>query len=699
MEETRDKDYNPVAARQSVQGRANPDPNGFDYSLPFLVMLQSAMAHDGMPPWTPFPRKRDMALNKFYMGEPQLVGAVYSLTARIKALGIKIEGGRNQKAYAQAMLNDAHLGAGVREFTGSLATDWLTKDNGMFFELIGRGNPSQALTSKVTGVAALDPIQCMRTGDPRYPVIYTNPTTGEHHKLHHTRVVAAASMRQTQEQARGVGYCAVSRALKWSKYFADVLIYKHERLRGQVPALGYGSGFTRKVFEEALQHQSVKDKGDGFAVFQNIPFLLSPGAGNTSSNTTLGLLELASLGDSFNFADELNMYMQSMALTFGVDTREFWAATESGATKADATVQHLKARGKGLGDLITTIESAINQALPEGVIFSFEFQDDEQDAQRANIHALHVANFKSLKQSGIITQKTAENHLVDLGVLKPHLLAQDVEVADAAPVSDLSDDQSGINEDTEDTEDDAPSDAEQDDVEPNDDEEDEDSPPPRGRRGKRLESGNYQRRGKVSIRPKAAAFVPAEKAIADTRAEFDVEFGALLAAGIERDLKKSDWVKEAYTLLEYFIRRAGMDGLADGGVQTDTFDPEEETAVDAIVTEQLQYVGGLADALYASKPTLDANSIPTKLSLWWNGSVYPAYMAMRAAADANGMYEWRRGGTKDSCKDCRRLDGQRHRMKTWTRRGWIPRSKKLACGGRRCACDLVRVTGRAYGRF
>jgi hypothetical protein len=47
---------------------------------------------------------------------------------------------------------------------------------------------------------------------------------------------------------------------------------------------------------------------------------------------------------------------------------------------------HQKAKGKGIGDLITTIERAVNWHLfPKRVTFAFSFQDDEEDAARAAI--------------------------------------------------------------------------------------------------------------------------------------------------------------------------------------------------------------------------------------------------------------------------------------------------------------------------
>ena len=105
---------------------------------------------------------------------------------------------------------------------------------------------------------------------------------------------------------------------------------------------------------------------------------------------------------------------------FPVDAREIWPATASGATKADAMLSHLKARGKGPGQIMQTIERQMNQKfLPDTLTFQFDFQDDEQDAMQAEIRDVRSQRHERNVGGGIITVRTAREQMLSDGDLTP----------------------------------------------------------------------------------------------------------------------------------------------------------------------------------------------------------------------------------------------------------------------------------------
>jgi hypothetical protein len=65
------------------------------------------------------------------------------------------------------------------------------------------------------------------------------------------------------------------------------------------------------------------------------------------------------------------------------------------------------------------------------------------------------------------------------------------------------------------------------------------------------------------------------------------------------------------------------------------------------------------------------------------------------------MYEFTGEDGAESCSDCQRLKGQRHRMKDWTRKGLRPRvdTSAFECGGWMCQHVLARTTDRASGKW
>jgi hypothetical protein len=67
--------------------------------------------------------------------------------------------------------------------------------------------------------------------------------------------------------------------------------------------------------------------------------------------------------------------------------REFWPLSSGSlGTATETEVMHQKAKGKGIGKVISTLERAINwKVLPSSIEFKFDFQDDEEDLLRAQI--------------------------------------------------------------------------------------------------------------------------------------------------------------------------------------------------------------------------------------------------------------------------------------------------------------------------
>jgi hypothetical protein len=150
------------------------------------------------------------------------------------------------------------------------------------------------------------------------------------------------------------------------------------------------------------------------------------------------------------------------------------------------------------------------------------------------------------------------------------------------------------------------------------------------------------------------------------------------------------------SFLKNYGLKAYKDGLSQGGVNVEALDPDDNAEYMRVFVEQSQYVSGFAEDVFVKK-AVNAGNIQDR-ALMWGKSLQAFNDEGLASADANGMYMYRRGLTSDSCVDCRHLDGQVHRLKTFKKRGKMPRSNRLACKGYRCLCYLERTTERARGR-
>jgi len=192
----------------------------------------------------------------------------------------------------------------------------------------------------------------------------------------------------------------------------------------------------------------------------------------------------------------------------------------------------------------------------------------------------------------------------------------------------------------------------------------------------------------------------AAKAIQATRLDFENALEDLLAEIMAGGITKSR-ARVAFmnlmNLIDVHGNKAARDGFADGGVDAEP-DADEQAEIDTLIREQRQYVNSLLSMLYSDEDSITAAMAEQKPSMWFNKSIYPIYTLALGLADKNGMYEWVYGAT-EHCDDCQRLNGQRHRMKDWTRRRLLPKADTLECKGFNCKCNLVRSTGKAQGRF
>jgi hypothetical protein len=151
---------------------------------------------------------------------------------------------------------------------------------------------------------------------------------------------------------------------------------------------------------------------------------------------------------------------------------------------------------------------------------------------------------------------------------------------------------------------------------------------------------------------------------------------------------------------------AYIEGLAAGGVGADDLDDDDRAAIDAWEAGQRAYVGGLWEAvgdyrkarrgMERAERDAGQRAIQERIGLW-AGALRDLSGLGKASALANMLVTWQLGATELHCRVCNRLDGQRHRLKWFTGRGYIPQengSEKLDCGGWRCLCTLRDTKGK-----
>lgn len=641
------KAYDPKLARQSVQAQALPSPID---DLPFglgrsegMLWINMGKFAEEVPPWSIYPGARDDYLRNLAKYEPMLASGLYSMKTRMVTLGFEAQGGKVAKNRAKFILDGADFGKGIESLLSKGTDDLLSTDNGLFIERYGPGRPDTFLPRKrILGIAHLDSRRCYRTFNPVFPVIYDNPETGQMHKMHFSRIVATADNIQPIERARGIGYCAVSRALQWVRIIRDTLTYREEKVAGRFTrGIGLVTGISKNQLEEALKAERNDAESAGLVVYKGIPIIAAPGY-QGKSDADIILKDLASIPDGFEFESDLTLYAYVLAFAFGVDAREFWPATAAGATKADATVQNQKARGRGIGALIRTWEWVLRQCLPETVEFTFDFTDDEQDLMQHQVQGARINNLARLQQMGAFSAMEIRATAIAEGMVDPAV----IDAANSPPVEEGAPDEGEI-------------------TTPQREPSDENTP--------------------ESEDEKTSDNTPFAKSLNSYQSSI---YAA--ARGLWRgDLNAMQFADSMDGTVRRGLTQGWYEGAAQCGIKPADLTDEEIDALQVLILSNAQYIGGLADYIAANTKAggVTFSSLEPRLHLWVN-RYNEARNKGQQLACADKKLRWRLGATETHCDDCANADGRVYRASTWEKYGWRPQAPELMCTGINCDCSF-----------
>ena len=387
----------------------------------FLGILElGRIGDEEVPPYGD--PSRDRYLRKLVREEvePILTGAIGSFIARFVALGWSVVGGRNKALRAQRMLAGAEAGQGWDIFLSKVLEDMLVCDKGGFIELgtLGRHGP-------VVELFHLDACCCRLTGNAETPVLYV-PEVGSRRRevipLDRYHVVHLPLMPSPDERRKNLGFSPVSRALFAAQILRAINQYQFEKLSNLPPeGLLLLGNISRRKWKEALAEAEAERMNKRLKSYRALLVLSGQ---DPTKPPTAEIVSFSSLPEHFNLKTTVEIYVKTLALALGVDVAEIWQIEHVGATKASVTIQHQKARGKGIGLIISMLERAINyHALPSGVVFRFDLPDDEQDRMRAEIKGQKILNVRRLFETNrpdgesIISRQEARALLVEEGIL------------------------------------------------------------------------------------------------------------------------------------------------------------------------------------------------------------------------------------------------------------------------------------------
>lgn len=630
----------------------------------FNVLFNVGEVADRVPNWSIYPGVRDQKLREFWKKESIIAGAIYSIVAKMKSLPRMFEGPTRSVKFAEDLFASADFENGHMDLIGKTVQDLLTQDNGAMWELVGPGNPNGPLLGAPTEINYLDPARCYRTFDPTYPILYINPINNERHRIHKTRVISKAQMPQPDELARGVGVSALTRILDRVRLIKAITQHRIETATGtQRKAIIHGKGVSGRTLRRALRRADVEQAQEELIEYQGIPIL------TTAQGVELNVLSLAGIPDGYNMVDEHTIYVYIIALDLGVDAREIWPATVTGASKADASVQHMKARGKGFADLITTLEWMHEQVLKRispHLKLIHDFVDDEQDKITTEIHKQRTEILEKYEKGGAITAKEFRGLAISGGILDAEVLDN----IDSLPGME------GF-EESEESEEESPGEGFSEEIN-EEAEEDEgtefESELSGARFARSILSFKTERSFERSIRAAARGL---------WNGSFDtLQFIDAMDAALNRGLTD-----------------AAIIALGEIGFNLTDLEFEERLAITKEIADTLSFVSPLANWIIQNRKGLSTlKTVFDRIKLWVRTyNKMKNFVKSLVGGDTKLRWVW--SPEKEHCLDCEKLNGRVYRASIWARYDIRPQSRRLKCKGFNCGCGFIPTTDSATPGF
>jgi len=654
----------------------------------------------------------------------------YRATAKAVGMSITEDSKRPDIEYYQELLRQADFGRGWTVLVEKVIKDYLRQDGGGFIEVIAAGKASKAPAGAVTGLAALDSLRVLPTGDPEYPALYWN-MKGEYHLIHAGRLIQLQDMPDSDEIRPGYGECALSRAVGLAQ--REILMGRYiEAQLDDLPSPGFmtASGMLDAQRQKALNLYRQDQNADAQMEWGKLMWFFSQ---DPSIPVKLEQVAFQQPPEKFDFEQYTTIDIDSLALALGVDRQELWQLSGGNigsGTQSETLAQ--KSRGKTLGIIRAELTRQINDLLPDEYVFEFKYEDAAEEKEKAATAQMWVDAVTKL------------NNVLSVDEQR-RLLADTVKA-----IQDVVTDENGEMVTATDADVQPPAQVIAADITAN----------------ARLNAANGGQNGGAPNDGGANSAVrkpsntgtqvgrrdntdTTRKAIQSTRIEFDRDITSITWEQIESEFENrftksvNDYQIGLITssrlgiilreLLRVFGFKVLQKSLQTTGIQiVDSLgDPvaltaHEIQAYNRWLADQSEFISNFVKELSKKEPqdqgiinawwlllpigaTL-ANGVPDwinpidargRAKLWIRKSLGAIRSIGIMLADKNGMYEFTGTDGAESCETCTRLKGQVHRYYDWYTKHLRPQvdTENYECGGWNCQHRLIKTTKAEQGRF
>ncbi len=625
---------------------------------------------DTLPAWGT--TECDIALRVLHYTQHNALwgGAVKIWIEKVLGTPYEISGGRNLTFKWQDIFFETDFGEGYDFMMFKFLTDYLTLNRGGFLEKVSYGAPDTPIKegARILGINHLDALRIIHTGNREYPYLYQSEWGGELHKLHYTRVIRISDSPSPNTLMYGMGKSALYDALTVSN--AQIMLGRHQNeLLNDMPPPGIVifNNVKADEVETAMRQFEYERVRDGQNIYR-APLSLS--SKDPSQPASVTFVPLSTVPEGFNYKEYMDVHVNLLALTMQLDPQDIWplqsAALGSGM---QSKILAQKTSNKGAGYLLTRLEREWNQVLPRSLEWKYKAPNAEADKEIANTAQVWAtmadgATFMTPDEkrqlvanqvpafSDVLRDEAGEIRLFDADPKAPE---QVMVAGDAIEMDTSATDAMDV-------------------------------------------TTNSQNEEVVQDAPIEDA--PVTKDIDATGAAFTSDIQAAIQDGIDRVTTKAGTASRIRGAIVRYGKLAFMDGLEDGGVDKGELDEDDLRVIADDNVADSVYVSNLVNEIFSAagiKETAEARAA------LWISTLNRFYYDGIASADKNGMYEFVGDDGVENCRTCKKLKGQKHRMKDWVKKQLIPGKDhdSFECGSWEPHCQhyLEKTTGKARGNW
>ena len=642
--------------RESVQSHPDAKKN----EAPADFWMGTTARTELLSPYASAQRKKDLLA---YYRHP-LNGMVQSAFAGMtkKWSGVEwVLKGERKREYFNSVLNAAHFGEGWETFTEMVGLDFLRFDDGAYIELIYPGSPLKAPTGALAGIAHLNNLRCVPTGDPEFPVLYVD-RKHKKHLLHHTRVIHLVDAPDGDDSYPGYGLCALSRAISIVTQQLLMNGYINSKLdNNPPPGFVVASNINKAQRDVAINAYRAETGGDTLPVTGQTIWFYSVDPTNPAK---IEVVTFAQAPENWSYEEYTQIHVNALALAMGVDVQEIWQLM--GGTLGSgqqSMVLHAKSENKTFGAFLKKARPKFDNSLPSFSNFAYVVRDP----YAVQDEALAMQGWSG----GIAT--------VGPDVLSPDEKRQILANQIPAVRDVIGTPSGGVTP--------APEPV----LQENGLEGDAPGKLP-GSTGPRADAENPRRLAKPE-RTQGE-----RKELEDTKAE---DVPETPRSALEREFKALLEAAAAGTMTEVALRLLLRDLLQRYGVAAyqralselgrEDMDAADHSAALLLLASLAPFVRSFAKEVMSAPMDSLALALASRADLWWNKSIQPFIDEARYKAAPNTRYTFVGDDGAESCADCQRLKNLSRPMWWWKATRQRPRTDtdNFECGGFHCNHTLT----------